>query len=105
MAKQVLLAQLKPSANTDTVLYSVPINRTASTVLTIANDGTGSAYDVALKNYNQKLTLDAATYKLHEGDVITSSVVEVGTPIPSTVPLVVGSTITTTDQEKSFKFE
>ena len=100
MAKQGLLAQLKPSANTDTVLYSVPINRTASTVLTIANDGTGSAYDVALKNYNQKLTLDAATYKLHEGDVITSSVVEVGTPIPSTVPLVVGSTITTTDQEK-----
>ena len=105
MAKQGLLAQLKPSANTDTVLYSAPINRSASTVLTIANDGTGSAYDVALKNYNQKLTLDAATYKLHEGDVITSSVVEVGTPIPSTVPLVVGSTITTTDQEKTFKFE
>ena len=58
MAKQGLLAQLKPSANPDTVLYSVPINRTASTVLTIANDGTGSAYDVALKNYNQKLTLN-----------------------------------------------
>ena len=105
MAKQGLLAQLKPSANTDTVLYSVPINRTASTVLTIANDGTGSAYDVALKNYNQKLTLDAATYKLHEGDVITSSVVEVGTPIPGTAPLLAGSTITTTDQEKTFKFE
>ena len=105
MAKQGLLAQLKPSANTDTVLYSVPINRTASTVLTIANDGTGSAYDVALKNYDQKFTLDAATYKLHEGDLITSSVVEVGTPISSTVPLTVGDTITTTDQEKTFKFE
>ena len=52
MAKQGLLAQLKPSANTDTVLYSAPIDRTASTVLTIANDGTGSAYDVALKNYD-----------------------------------------------------
>ena len=105
MAKQGLLAQLKPSANTDTVLYSVPINRTASTVLTIANDGTGSAYDVAVKNYDQKFTLDAATYKLHEGDLITSSVVEVGTPIPSTAPLLVGNTITTTDQEKTFKFE
>ena len=105
MAKQGLLAQLKPSANTDTVLYSAPINRSASTVLTIANDGTGSAYDVALKNYDQKFTLDAATYKLHEGDVISSSVVEVGTAIPGTAPLVVGSTITTTDQEKSFKFE
>lgn len=105
MAKQGLLAQLKPSANTDTVLYSVPINRTASTVLTIANDGTGSAYDVALKNYDQKFTLDAATYKLHEGDVISSSVVEVGTAIPATGSLTVGDTITTTDQEKTFKFE
>jgi hypothetical protein len=105
MAKQGLLAQLKPSANTDTVLYSVPINRTASTVLTIANDGTGSAYDVALKNYDQKFTLDAATYKLHEGDLITSSVVEVGTPIPGIGSLTVGDTITTTDQEKTFKFE
>ena len=105
MAKQGLLAQLKPSANTDTVLYSAPINRTASTVLTIANDGTGSAYDVALKNYDQKFTLDAATYKLHPGDLITSSVVEVGTPIPGTAPLLAGSTITTTDQEKTFKFE
>ena len=105
MAKQGLLAQLKPSANTDTVLYSAPIDRTASTVLTIANDGTGSAYDVALKNYDQKFTLDAATYKLHEGDVISSSVVEVVTAIPGTGSLTVGSTITTTDQEKSFKFE
>jgi len=105
MAKQGLLAQLKPSANTDTVLYSAPINRSASTVLTIANDGTGSAYDVALKNYDQKLTLDAATYKLHAGDVISSSVVEFGTAIPGTATLTVGDTITTTDQEKSFKFE
>ena len=105
MAKQGLLAQLKPSANTDTVLYSVPINRTISTVLTIANDGTGSAYDVAVKNYDQKFTLDAATYKLHEGDVITSSVVEVGTALSGTGSLTVGDTITTTDQEKSFKFE
>ena len=50
MAKQGLLAQLKPSANTDTVLYSAPIDRSASAVLTIANDGTGSAFDVALKD-------------------------------------------------------
>ncbi|ADO99067.1 structural protein [Prochlorococcus phage P-SSM7] len=105
MAKQGLLAQLKPSANTDTVLYSAPINRSASTVLTIANDGTGSAYDVAVKNYDQKFTLDAATYKLHAGDLISSSVVEVGTPIPASVSLTVGDTITTTDKEKSFKFE
>ena len=107
MAKQGLLAQLKPSANTDTVLYSAPIDRTASTVLTIANDGTGSAYDVALKNYDQKLTLDASTYKLHNGDLITSSVVQVGTAFPAAAAalLSVGDTITTTDQEKTFRFE
>ena len=105
MAKQGLLAQLKPSANTDTVLYSAPIDSTASTVMTIANDGTGSTYDVAVKNYDQKFTLDAATYKLHAGDLISSSVVQVGTAIASTAPLTVGDTITTTDQEKSFRFE
>ena len=105
MAKQGLLAQLKPSANTDTVLYSAPIDRSASTVLTIANDGTGSAYQVALKNYDQKLTLNASTYKLHEGDLISSYVVQVGTNIPGTVTLNPGDTITTSDSEKTFKFE
>ena len=105
MAKQGLLAQSRPAANTDTVLYRAPIDQSASTVLTIANDGTGSAYDVAIKDYDQKLTLDASTYKLHEGDVISSYVVEVGTPIPGTAALTAGSTITTTDKEKSFKFE
>ena len=105
MAKQGLLAQLKPSANTDTVFYSAPIDASASTVLTVANDGTGSAYDVAVKDYDQKVTLDASTYKLHEGDLITSSVVEVGTPISSEVAISPGDLITTSDQEKTFKFE
>ena len=31
----------------------------ASAVLTISNDGTGAAYDVAIKDCNQVLTLDA----------------------------------------------
>ena len=35
MANQGLLAQLKPTANTDTVLYRAPIDKSASTVLTI----------------------------------------------------------------------
>ena len=45
MATQGLLAQLKPTANTDTILYEGPVDSSASTQLTIANDGTGSAYD------------------------------------------------------------
>ena len=77
MAKQGLLAQSRPAANTDTVLYRAPIDQSASTVLTIANDGTGSTFDVAVKDYDQKLTLDASTYKLHEGDLITYRIVEI----------------------------
>ena len=72
MADQGLLAQSKPAATTNTVLYSAPIDASASTMLNIMNDGTGAAYDVAIKDYDQKLTLDASTYKLHVGDVITS---------------------------------
>ena len=105
MAKQGLLAQSRPAANTDTVLYRSPIDASASTVLTIANDGTGSTYDVAVKDYDQNLTLDAATYKLHKGDLLTSYVLNLGTAIPATVTLSPGDAITTTDQEKSFKFE
>ena len=52
MATQGLLAQLKPTANTDTILYEGPVDSSASTQLTIANDGTGSAYDVAIKDYS-----------------------------------------------------
>ncbi len=105
MAKQGLLAQSRPAAATDTVLYRAPIDSSASTVLTIANNGTGSAYDVAVKDYDQKLTLDASTYKLHEGDLITSYVIEVNTSFLSTSTLTPGTLLTTTDKEKSFRFE
>ncbi len=57
MATQGLLAQLKPTANTDTILYEGPVDSSASTQLTIANDGTGSAYDVAIKDYCQKVDI------------------------------------------------
>ena len=105
MANQGLLAQLKPTANTDTVLYRAPIDASASTVLTIANDGTGSAYDVAVKDYDQKLTLDASTYKLHKGDVLTSYYITLNTNLTNNTAVTVGESITTTDAEKTFKFE
>ena len=105
MANQGLLAQLKPTANTDTVLYRAPIDKSASTVLTIANDGTGSAYDVALKDCDQKLTLDAATYKLHKGDLISSYFITLNTNLTNNTAITVGDSINTTDAEKTFKFE
>ena len=105
MADQGILAQSKPAAATNTVLYSAPIDASASTVLTIANDGTGSAYDVAVKDYDQKLTLDASTYKLHEGDRITSYRVEVDQAITLAAGFQGKQLISTEDGEKSFRFE
>ena len=77
MADQGILAQSKPAGATNTLLYSAPIDQSASTVLNIANDGTSAAYDVAVKDYDQKLTMDASTYKFHEGDRITGYRVQV----------------------------
>ena len=55
MAKQGILAKSKPSAATNTLLYSAPIDASASTVLTVNEQGgSGTTYDVALKNYDQK---------------------------------------------------
>ena len=79
MADQGILKQSKPAAGTDTVLYAPKIGRSASVVLNVANDGSASAYSVAIKEYDQKLTLGASTYKLHTGDVITNYRVAVNT--------------------------
>ena len=80
MADQGILGQLKPG-NSLATLYSAPINASASAVLNVVNDGTGAAYDAAIKDYDQELTLDASTYKLHKGDIISGYRVAVNTPI------------------------
>ena len=91
MADQGLLGQAKPAGTTNTVLYSAPVDQSASAVLTIANDGTGAAYDVALKDFDQNLVLDASTYKLHEGDIITGYRIKVNTNISSIIPVFWGN--------------
>ena len=105
MAKTGLLAQSKPAAATNTVLYKAPIGNSASAVLTVANDGTGSAYSVALKDWDQKLTLDASTYLLHPGDVITSYLIEVNTDMNANSGFTSGLALTSGDEEKVFQFE
>jgi hypothetical protein len=107
MADQGLLAQSKPAGTTNTLLYGAPITQSASAVLTIANDGTGAAYDVAIKDYDQKLTVDgsANAYKLHKGDIVTGYRFALGTPFPLSAGLAVGSQIVSTDGEKKAKFE
>ena len=104
MAKSGILGQSKPAATTNTLLYKAPIGSAASAVLTVANDGTGAAYDVAIKDYSQKVTLDAATYKLHEGDVISNHRFTLSTPLSSDATINPGSTLTSDDGEKTAKF-
>jgi len=105
MADQGLLAQSKPGANTNTLLYGAAADKSASAVLTVANDGTGSTYKVGIKDYDQKLTLDASTYKLHEGDIITGYKFTVNNALSSTTGLTPGNIINSDDNEKSVVFE
>jgi len=104
MARQGLLAQSTPAAATDTLLYSASVTESASAMLKIANDGTGAAYRVAVRDYDQELALDASTYKLHKGDVITSYRVQIDTAVAAgTFPA--GTQFTSSDGEKKLKFE
>jgi hypothetical protein len=102
MANQGILGQVKPT--TGSVLYSAPPDRSASVAVKIANDGTASTYDLALKDYDQKLTLDASTYKLHKGDVISRYKFTVNTAFTED-DFNPGQVFTSDDGEKSLKFE
>ena len=66
------------------MLYSAPIDKSASAVLTVANDGTGSAYSVGIKNWDQVLTVGASNYLLHPGDLFSSYQLTMGTSMSST---------------------
>lgn len=67
------LAASAPAATTNTVLYSTSQLNTASTVL-LATERGGSAatYRIGLKDYTQKLTLDASSYKFNRGNPVSS---------------------------------
>lgn len=108
MANQGLLAQSKPASNTNTLLYGAHVDRSASTMINVANDGTASDYSVALKNFDQKLVVDgsANAYKLHEYDVITAYKMTVDTAFdPAAQGFSGGLQITSADNESKFKFE
>ncbi|AOO10404.1 structural protein [Synechococcus phage S-RIM8] len=104
MARQGLLAQSKPLAATDTLLYSAPVDTSASAVLKIANDGTGSAYSVALRDYDQDLVLDSSSYLLHKGDIVTSYRVSIDTAV-SVGSFTPGAQFVSSSGESTMKFE
>ena len=69
------LAASKPAATTNTELYRVDIESTASTVMTVANQsGSAATYRTALRDYDQILTLDGnepSQYKFQKGNPIS----------------------------------
>ena len=70
------LAASKPAATTNTELYRVNIEATASTVLTVANQsGSAATYRAALRDYDQILTLDGnypSQYNFQKGNPISA---------------------------------
>ena len=70
------LAASKPAATTNTALYRVDIDSTASTVLTATNQsGSATTYRAALRNYDQILTLDGnepSQYRFAKGNPISN---------------------------------
>ena len=106
MARQGILAKAKPSAGTNTLLYSAPIDSSASTVLNVtAQGGSNTTFDVALKNYDQKLVVGASNHLLHEGDVVTGYRFALSTAIPATAGLASGTLLTSSDAESTARFE
>ena len=106
MAKQGLLASAKPTGATNTLLYSAPIDASASTVLSVTEQGgSGTTYDVAVKDYDQHLVVGASTYKLHKGDVVTGYRFTLGTPVGADQGLQANQLLTSADGEKTAVFE
>jgi hypothetical protein len=66
------LAAAKPAATTNTTLYRCPIDKAASVVLNVCNQSASSAtYRAAIRDYDQILTLDSASYSFVKGNVIS----------------------------------
>jgi hypothetical protein len=98
------LAAAKPAATTDTTLYRCPINKASSTVLEVCNQGgSASSYRVALRDYDQILTLDSANYALRKGNVITdySIVISPGISVDQADP---GDLVALEENLGSFKY-
>lgn len=103
------LASAKPAATTWTALYRAPIDSSASGVLNMVSDGTAANVRVGVKKYDIAATLDASTYLLHPGDVITNKTLTFDTSIPIITDqqdtFTPGQLVTMNDGETTFRWE
>lgn len=79
--KSGILGKAKP--NGAALLFRADPTSSISAVLNVANSGTGAAYSIGLKGYDQRLNLDAGTYNFNEGYVISNYTFTSTTPIPA----------------------
>ena len=102
MASGKLAGVANPTSNT--ILYQSGGYYTTSSVLTIANT-TGSAVtaDVALRDFDQALTMDAGTYKFHEGNVFSGYAITLDQTIGRDT-LTPGTALTDATAEKEFHY-
>ena len=100
------LASVKPGATTNTFLYRCPIDKAASTVLSVTNSDASStsSYRVALRDYDFIFELDTANYNFRKGNVISSYIVTVTPGVQADGSLSPGDIVTTTDKNVTFKY-
>ena len=79
--KSGILGKAKP--NGAALLFRADPTSSISAVLNVANSGTGAAYSIGLKSYDQRLNLNANTYNFNEGYVISNYTFTSTTPIPA----------------------
>jgi hypothetical protein len=98
------LAAAKPAATTNTTLYNCPINKAASSVLEVCNQSASdSSYRVALRNYDQILTLDGSSYKFEKGNIVTNYSLVLSPGVTST-SISAGEVITLEDNKGTFRY-
>lgn len=98
------LSAAKPAATTETTLYQCPIDKASSTVLEVCNQSsTATSYRVALRNYDQILTLDG-DYTFAKGNVVSGYTIDIapGIPVSDFTP---GDKITLDNNQGSFKIQ
>jgi hypothetical protein len=98
------LAAAKPAATTNTTLYRCPIDKAASVVLNVCNQGSSAAtYRAALRDYDQILTLDDSDYSFRKGNVISSYSVNI-LPSISALEINPGEEIVVNNGKSKFKY-
>lgn len=98
------LAGLKASATTNTTLYRCPISKATSAALEVCNQsGTAATYRLALRNYDQILTLNSA-YTFAVGNIISNYKLTISPGIPTT-DFTPGDVVTLDNNQGSFKIQ